>query len=179
MIKQVRVSKSRLKWLWQMLVPVGVGIICVLIPVLPIHLPNGMNLVPLLLLVLIYFWSVHQPAFLSPVMVFLLGLFQDIVSGDPIGMAALVYLVVQGLILSQRRVFKGLSFALVWLGLGLASLCYVFLIWLAATLYSWQIAPVLGLGVQWLMTIVLYPVIGAVFTKIHHLVYPSVWPGEA
>jgi len=63
----------------------------------PTRIPDGPDLLPLLPLITLFIWSVRRPNFVSPAVIFLVGLVQDLLSGGPMGVWAFAYLVAFGL----------------------------------------------------------------------------------
>ncbi len=96
--------------------PFGVTLVLVLVGVVPLHVPGLASVAPLLALIAVYHWSVWRPDLLPPYLVFPIGLLHDALSGAPIGTAALVFLAVHGVVVSQRRFLVGKPFAVAWLG---------------------------------------------------------------
>ena len=56
---------------------------------------------------------------LRPSLAFGLGLLQDLLSGTPLGMTPMIYVLVYWVVLTQRRFFLGTSFAMLWFGFAL------------------------------------------------------------
>ena len=72
-------------------------------------------------LMAVYHWAIFRPRLLPAYAVFLAGLLQDILSGAPLGVNALVFLVAYGVVLSQKKFFTGKSFLILWLGFALVA----------------------------------------------------------
>ncbi|WP_429910981.1 rod shape-determining protein MreD [Glycocaulis sp.] len=59
----------------------------------PLRLPEGQGFpAPLFPLIALFVWSVRRPHFVPPWLIFIVGLFQDLLTGGPLGMWALSYL---------------------------------------------------------------------------------------
>jgi rod shape-determining protein MreD len=103
--------------------------------VMALPVPLAWGVMPHLPLVLVMLWATVQPRLLPPSAAFLLGLAHDAVAGAPIGLFALVFLlmVVAVRVLEHRS--RGAGVALAWLpACGLV---------LAAFLLTWQIQQLL------------------------------------
>jgi rod shape-determining protein MreD len=59
----------------------------------PAHLVDGVNIMPTWPLIAIFLWSGLRPYFMPPFVVFAIGLTQDLLTGAPMGVWALSYLV--------------------------------------------------------------------------------------
>ena len=60
---------------------------------LPSRLGGGPDLAPAFPLIALFIWSVRQPWFISPPVLLLVGVFQDLLAGAPMGVWALSFLV--------------------------------------------------------------------------------------
>ena len=91
--------------------------------------------------------------------VFGLGIVQDAVAGAPLGLYALVYLLVQALVLNQRRFIAGKPFWVFWSAFALVAPTAAFAAWLlASATRGTLLAPQTAL-VGLIMTIILFPVV--------------------
>ena len=110
---------QRMDLLARQLMPSMLTLVLVIINVVPLHIPGFSRVAPLLPLIAVYHWAAFRPRLLPAYAVFLIGLFQDILTGAPIGVNAFVFLAVYGAVLSQKRFFIGKSFFILWLGFSL------------------------------------------------------------
>ncbi len=98
------------------LIPVTLSLLLVLVAILPLPVPYYSVVAPALPLMAVYYWSVYRPDLMPHVAVFIIGLLVDIFAGTPIGVNALVLLLVQVVVAAQRRLLVGKSFWMLWLG---------------------------------------------------------------
>ena len=110
---------QRMDLLARQLMPSMLTLVLVIINVVPLHIPGLSRVAPLLPLMAVYHWAAFRPRLLPAYAVFLIGLFQDILTGAPIGVNAFVFLAVYGAVLSQKRFLIGKSFFILWLGFAL------------------------------------------------------------
>ena len=101
------------------LTPVALTLVLVILNVVPTHIPGVARILPALPLIAVFHWSIHRPHLMPAPAVFLIGLFQDGLTGTPMGLHALIFLAVHGVVLFQHRFFMGKSFFVHWLGFGL------------------------------------------------------------
>ena len=87
--------------------PVALTVLMVLLAYLPYGSAEISRLFPQFALISIFFWSVYQPNLMPAGAAFLLGFFIDVLSGMPLGLNALVLVLLQYAALSQRRAFVG------------------------------------------------------------------------
>ena len=98
-------------------IPAAVTLLLVVASALPWHLPLFVEVTPALAVVAVFHWTVNRPDCLPFAATFCIGLVQDLLTGTPPGMTALVLLAVQGVVASQHTFFHGKPFIVVWWGL--------------------------------------------------------------
>ena len=83
--------------------------------VVPLPIPEYAVLAPNFALMAVFYWTVHRPDLFPAWGVFLIGLLADSLSGAPLGLNALVLLLVHFTLVAQHKVFRGKAFWLIWL----------------------------------------------------------------
>ncbi len=68
------------------------------------------------LMMAVYYWSISRPTLIPSWMVFVLGLLTDTLTMIPLGVNALMLLIIQRLVVRQRRYLMAQPFILLWLG---------------------------------------------------------------
>lgn len=136
---------------------------------LPLPGASPQAVAPLLTLTVLYHWSIQRPDLLTPLSAFLLGLARDLAGGLPLGLHALVFLLVPALL---RRVPRGplqRSLALSWLlllpvvaAVGLAR-------WLLAALVWLQPVPGRVFLLEAALTWALYPLVAGLLAPVGRL----------
>ncbi len=154
---------QRLDTLARDLTPFGLAVVLVIIGQVPFHLPGFARVAPLLPLVAVYHWSIHRPDLMTPLAVFLVGLLQDLLSGAPVGIHALVLLTVYGVLVSQRRFFFGKAFPIVWLGFALVGAGAMVQAWVLGSAFHVTPLDPTPFGIQFLTTLCFYPLLAAMF----------------
>lgn len=149
------------------LAPFAVTVMLVLVGLIPIQVPRFSPVAPALALTAVFHWSVYRPDLLRPLAVFLIGLLQDLLSGAPVGMNALTYLAVHGVVLTQRRVLLAGTFPLLWFGFGIVALGAGFAQWFLYSLLNLTIARVDAVFTCSVLTLLIYPAAAAVFLLLH------------
>jgi rod shape-determining protein MreD len=97
----------------------GFAVIGALIYAAPVGVAGFDAPMPWLPLLPVFFWGLLRPDLVRAVAAFAVGLFQDIVSGGPLGVWALTYLVAFAAIAPQRDALAGQSPSAVWIGFAL------------------------------------------------------------
>ncbi|WP_207462607.1 rod shape-determining protein MreD [Azospirillum sp. SYSU D00513] len=149
------------------LAPFAVTVMLVLVGLVPLQIPSYAVVAPQFALTAVFYWAIHRPDLMRPVTVFLIGLLQDLLSGGPLGLNALVLLLVHGIVLNQRRVFLASTFALMWVGFGMMVTGAALLQWAAYSLLSGTALPVWPALFQALMTLAFFPAIAWLLLRVH------------
>jgi rod shape-determining protein MreD len=139
------------------LFPFALSVLMVVMSVVPLPVPGDGLVMPPLGLMAVYYWAIHRPDLLPAVAVFILGLLEDILSGAPTGANTLMFLLVYGIMRSQRKPFLGKPFVVMWFGFVVVAPCAVFFNWMLSSALAGQAIPPLAAIVQVLLTIALYP----------------------
>jgi rod shape-determining protein MreD len=145
----------------------------VLIGVVPLRIPLFGPISPLLALIPIYYWGVHRPDLMPFVVVFLIGLFHDVLTGAPLGVHSFIYLICHFLVISQRRVLSGKNVLLLWWGFLIVTLIAVTLEWLVFSAFNLVLMPVEPLAFRVLITAALFPLFGWMMIQLHRFVIPT------
>ncbi|MBM84612.1 MAG: rod shape-determining protein MreD [Rhodospirillaceae bacterium] len=158
--------------LWaRAIMPTITTLLLALLDVIPIGVPAISDVSPLFTMMAIFYWAVYRPDLVPPFVVFLIGLLQDILLGNPTGLFALVLLGVLGATLSQRMAFVGKPFVFAWLGFAVISAAAFFTMWLLTCVLTTQIVLTTDVFFQYGLTTCCFPVAAWLFVRIHrHLV---------
>ena len=159
------ISWSRLDIIARSLTPFGFTLLLVMINVLPLQLPGMSRVMPLLPLMSIYSWAVHRPDLMPAYGVFVIGLFQDILIGTPIGIHVLTYLLVYGTVVWQRRFLAGHSFAVIWVGFLLIAAGASLISWVLISLYYFVFIQPEALVYQYLLSAGGFPLLSWLFMR--------------
>lgn len=111
------------------------------------NVPYFNEIRPSFTLMALFYWSIYRPSMVPSWLAFLLGLLIDIVSGLPLGLNALLYVIVARIIQSQRKIFMGQVFLSIYIGYVLASAGVAALEWAIFSLIGFEIVafkPVMG-----------------------------------
>ena len=124
------------------LAPFLLTLMLLLISLVQTHIPGFGPVMPMLVLMSVYYWAIYRPDLMPLSVVFLIGLTQDLLSGGPIGVQAVVLLICYWLVAVQRRFFHSKSFGVVWWGFMLLGMVAALLNWsLVALVERSALAP--------------------------------------
>jgi rod shape-determining protein MreD len=138
-----------------------------LVNVVPLVLPGISNVTPAMTLMAVFYWSIYRPDLLPAVVVFALGLVQDILLGYPIGLMALTLLAMHGITLNQRQAFLGKPFFVIWIGFAVISAGGFMLMWIMTCVLAADLLLTHAVLFQFAFTAVSFPLAAWVFVRIH------------
>ena len=82
----------------------------------PSPFPETLTFFPNLFLMALYYWAVFRPSFIPLPLVFAYGLLIDSVAGFPIGLNALLLMLIVLFVRGQRHILMSQTFPLIWTG---------------------------------------------------------------
>ena len=157
---------QRLDFVARIMTPMLVSLCLVVVSFVPLRLPEVSFVVPTLALMAVYYWGLHRADLLPAPAIFIVGLLQDILSGGPLGIHTLTFLVVYGICVSQRRFFYGKSFLVVWWGFMVVAGGALILEWALTSAFLERFVSPRSISFKYLMTIALYPVVAWLFARM-------------
>lgn len=154
----------------RLVTPTLLIVILVVVSHIPLQIPNAGPVFPDIVLIAIYYWAVYRPDLMPFWVVFLIGLLQDLLGGDALGVSSMIFLAVFWTVAAQQRFFMSRSFGVVWAGFIVVGAGVVLLSWGLHALIlgrSVHIGPALF---QYLTTIAAYPLLAWIFAQTQRLV---------
>ena len=139
------------------LVPFALCAVLVVFSSLPFHIPGYGQVAANFTLMSVFYWAVFRPQLMPLAAVFVVGVFQDIVVGTPLGTNALVLVLVHTLVTQQGRVFRGKSCFVLWWGFGMVALGAGALGWALMTALNLAVLDPLPGFFQFSLTVALFP----------------------
>jgi len=133
----------------------------------PLGLPGQAELRPAYAISCVFFWSLYRPSSLPPPVVALTGLLLDLLGLSPLGLWAVLLLVIQGATLAARRRLIPQYFLLNWLVFCAFAAAASALAWAAQSLLQLGVLPLFPLAAQLLAAAGLYPALAAIFIRAH------------
>ena len=152
---------SRLAW------PAACLIFGLLLLGLPFEFPGQAALRPDYAVACVYFWSLYRPAALPAPVVALAGLLLDLLNMSPLGLWAVLLLLVQGGTLAVRRQLLPRPFILNWLSFAGFAGAAAALAWAVQSLLILAPLPALPAAVQSLAAVALYPLLASFLIRAH------------
>src|SRR5438445_13411908 len=98
------------------MLPIATTLLAATIAILPVPVPGYAALTPAFTLMAVYHWTIYRPDLLPPLALFGVGLAEDLLTGAPVGVGALMLLIARAAVLQYRRYFVNRAFPFVWSG---------------------------------------------------------------
>lgn len=137
-----------------------------LLYLIPKHIQGWSAVMPLLPLAPLFIWGVMHPRAIALWLLAIIGLISDVASALPLGFSALSLCLFFLLVRSQRKYIYREGFSAMWGYFSLFCAALQLADWLV---YSWwvrQAAPSESLVIQWMLTVLLYPLLHALFVPL-------------
>lgn len=163
-------------WLWarqldarlRLIAPFAIAVLAVLIDLLPLLGLGPWGLTPFSTLAVVYFWSLYRPDLFGTWSAFAIGIIYDALAGLPLGLTALILLLVRQLVVVQRRFFLARSFPVVWCCFVLLAPAVELARWLLAGLWWGRLFALQPVALSLLLTMLLYPLASLLLTRVHN-----------
>jgi rod shape-determining protein MreD len=138
--------------------PIATTVLAAIIAILPVPVPGYAALTPAFTLMAVYHWTIYRPDLLPPIGVFAVGLAQDLLTGAPAGVGALVLLLARAAVLRTRRYFINRPFPFVWAGFALLGAGAMLTQWALHCLVQLTFCDLRGTMFRTVLTIAIFPV---------------------
>jgi len=151
---------------WRRSIPVALATLLLFIGILPW---NGHTLGPVsanLVLIPVYYWTLYRPRLMSVWSVAALGLISDLLGATQLGVGMLTLLIAYRVAVSQRKIFAGAPFIVVWAGFLLMSAVATIVQWLLVSVLQKTIVDPRPALLFYMIGAVFYPLVAYVFALI-------------
>ena len=151
------------------LAPPLTGALLVLATATPLYMGHVGEIAPQLGVAAVFFWTVHRPDLMTFGAAFGIGLVADLATGAPLGMSALILIVLRRVVLAWRRFFVGKPFHVLWLGFALAAFPAALAGWSIASVYLFEALDIVRALTQAVFTVVLFPPVAWLLARCRDL----------
>ncbi len=151
------------------LVPLATTFIVTLVAVLPLPIPYYAITAPSLTLIAVFYWMVFRPDLMPTVGLFAIGIVNDALSGAPLGLSSLIYLITYMVILSQRRFIVGQSFLILWCAFGLLAPAVLLLNWVVLSLMREAVLSPLAALSGIALTVLAFPLLAWPLVRVQRI----------
>jgi rod shape-determining protein MreD len=127
------------------------------------------QIMPLLVIVGIYYWCMFLPGSLPYSFLFILGILQDTLTGAPLGFSSFMNVMLAWIVLHRFHVVGGMSFATIWLRFIAVCLAAVILEWCIMSIYYDRMLPVQLSVLKLISTCFAYPIVHLWFARVQNV----------
>ena len=145
--------------------PFALTLLMMVLGATPLHISFFQALGPVLAMISAYYWAIHRPSLLPAPAVFIIGLVGDLMGQAPLGVGTMMLLFVYVVAFSQRRLFLGQPFLVVWLGFMMIAAGAMALGWILAGFVAGGALDPKRAVFAYVMALALYPAIADLFTR--------------
>jgi len=146
-------------------IPFATALAASAIDALPLPSAAPDAVAPVTLLGAVFFWSIHRPELLGAAAIFAVAVVHDGLTGLPLGMTPLAFLLTRSLLLPKDLFLATSPFMVVWACFALTTAVALGLRWLIATLW-WQHVMPLGPSLfEACLTVLVYPLISSLLAR--------------
>ena len=153
-----------------MVVPFFLSGVLIMVSALPLHLPSYDEIAVDIGLIAVFYWAIYRPDLFPSMAAFILGLWQDILLGTPMGLHGLIFLLANAVIGSQRTFFQGKSFNVVWWSFSLVAFAASFLAWVVVCAINVTLISPVSIFFHTFLTIGVFPFAAWFFAKVQHAI---------
>jgi len=141
--------------------------------VISISTPVTMTMDIPFIVMMFYYWSIYRPTLIPPTLVFFAGFIYDLLSGWPVGLNALIFLLIRHNVTLQRLFMTGQQFIVVWLGYMFVSGLALLMQWGVFGLLRFNWSSIEPIVASWIVGIFLFPII-SVILHLSHKMLPEI-----
>lgn len=146
--------------------PLLVALLLMMVFMVPFHLSHSGTISPSIALMAVFYWAVYRPDLVGPVAIALLGFVHDVLSGAPLGLNVLLYLIVYGSVAVQRQLFLAHGFLILWWGYALTTLLTGCVVWALYSALHVSLIPFGAVLYQVIAGIALFPLVSWLFGRV-------------
>ncbi len=162
----------------RLLVPYLLALAMFVLDTVSVAIPQLSDIRPSLTLLTIFYWSIYRPTLFPVFIPFLAGLMFDVLANLPLGLTAIIFVLVQWLVRSQRRFLMGQPYITVWTGFAFIAILGAATQWGLFGLIEGGWPPLMPVAASVALTIFLFPAINVLLLMTHRLlpVAPGGYP---
>lgn len=133
------------------------------------------QVLPPFAMIAVVYWAVEHPRRLGLKSVFLFAVLQDVITGAPLGLSALVWLSLCALAAKARKDVREQGFIVLWVFAAVALLSAQILSWLLLSFYTQMLFPLSPVLLQWCLGVLFYPALHAMFLALEKRFHRRYW----
>jgi rod shape-determining protein MreD len=154
--------------------PAVTTVLLALIGVVPLHIPGYAAVVPAFTLMGVFHWTLYRPDLLPPTVIFLIGLFLDLLTGAHFpGVSPFVLLLGHAIVEHNRKLFVGRPFPFVWGGFALTAAASIAALWGLNSMLETTLLDARLSAFRWVLSVAFYPAASYLLGRIQRALLPA------
>ncbi len=154
---------------FRMLVPYILMFIMLVLGMVSFSTPLSTSIEIPFIFMMLYYWSLYRPSMMPPLLVFLVGICFDLLSGFPVGISSFVLIILNRVVSDQRLIIIEQPFLVVWLGYIVVSSVALFIQWALFGLLNFHWTPFMPVVLMIGAGSFLFPLIAFIFNLSNKL----------
>ena len=134
-----------------------------------LSLPLTGQIRPFFILMAIFYWSMHRPNMIHPLLLFVYGIAFDLILNFPVGLHAILFLLVQWVIKTQRAFFMGQPYLVVWICFACTCFSVFAIEWIFFSVISSMLLNLTPVLSSFLLTVLMFPPVSLFFMLINKM----------
>ncbi len=151
-------------------IPMLVTTVFMALYLLPKHITGLAGVMPPLHMAAIFYWGMADTRQMPYWFMFLAGILVDVVTGLPLGVSSLLYVLFMVFLRMQRRFVHKEGFIMNWAFFSALLLVMCGIQWLMITSLGTTTHALFPLFIQWVITVCCYPLLSKIFDVVHGFV---------
>ena len=131
----------------------------------PARLTQATDLMPLLPLIALFLWSTIRPYFIPPIVIFVVGILQDLLTSGPMGVWALAYLVALTVMRVRKEDSTTRDLGPLWFRFVATTAIAVVVAWAGGSLAISGPAAIQPMAIEAAASILMFPLIALVTVR--------------
>jgi rod shape-determining protein MreD len=157
------------------LVPASITLLLLIFCIIPKHLWGISYIMPLLPLIPVFYWGRAHTSEIPYWFAFIIGISSDALSGTPLGLSALLYLLFLFILHAQGKYLHKEGFIIIW-GYFIILLATTSMLgWVFMSFTGNQFHAALPAFLQWLLTSACYPIFHKLFDMVAEHIKQRRW----
>jgi rod shape-determining protein MreD len=152
------------------LLPIATTLLATVISIQPAQIPGYAALTPAFTLMAVFHWTIYRPDLLPPLALFLVGLTQDLLAGAPLGVTALILLLVRATVMPRRRHFVDRPFPFVWAGFTILAGGAMLFLWMLHCWLDGVLVDFRGTVFRAVLTVSMFPMASYLLGRTQRIV---------
>jgi rod shape-determining protein MreD len=149
----IRPTGSPAAWL----LPTATTCLAALVSLQPVHIPGYAAVTPVFAIMAVYHWTIYRPDLLPPLVLFAIGVVDDLLAGGHVGITALLLLISRIALLRCRRWFFDRAFSFIWGGFALLTGGAMVGVWATEAALEFHLAKPGKVVISAVLTISIFP----------------------